>query len=106
MFYTLNHCERVLVGVEGGSWEALLGAGINDWGGLSPLTRDFVNPEKPWPHLAALEKATAAAGKVLVPRWVLLPSFFGFFWPPGVHHRRLQTAALQLKHYKVAKLCM
>ena len=50
------------------SWRALLGAGINDWGGLSPLTRDFVNPEKPWPHLETLAEATADAGKALVPR--------------------------------------
>ena len=50
------------------SWQRLLGAGINDWGGLSPLTRDFVNPEKPWPHLKGLADATAATGKNLVPR--------------------------------------
>ena len=50
------------------SWRALLGAGINDWGGLSPLTRDFVNPEKPWPHIHALAAVTAAAGFALLPR--------------------------------------
>lgn len=55
-----------------GGWRALLGAGINDWGGLSPLTRDFVNPEKPWPHLLALADATAAEGMALVPRWEAL----------------------------------
>jgi FO synthase len=36
----------------------LLDAGINDWGGVSPLTRDFINPEAPWPHLAALRAVT------------------------------------------------
>ena len=50
------------------SWAALLGAGINDWGGLSPLTRDFVNPEKPWPHIHALAAVTAASGFALLPR--------------------------------------
>ena len=50
------------------SWQALLSAGINDWGGLSPLTRDFVNPDKPWPHLSALSDVTAAAGFPLLPR--------------------------------------
>ena len=50
------------------SWRALLDAGINDWGGVSPLTRDYVNPEKPWPHVESLAAATAATGKVLLPR--------------------------------------
>ncbi len=50
------------------SWAALLAAGINDWGGLSPLTRDFVNPEKPWPHIAGLAAVTARAGFALLPR--------------------------------------
>lgn len=52
------------------SWRALLDAGINDWGGVSPLTRDYVNPEKPWPHVESLAAATAAAGKVLLPRQI------------------------------------
>lgn len=55
------------------SWGALLSAGINDWGGLSPLTRDFVNPEKPWPHIHALAAVTAAAGFALLPRCALGP---------------------------------
>ena len=52
------------------SWRALLDAGINDWGGVSPLTRDYVNPERPWPHVQSLAAATAATGKVLLPRQV------------------------------------
>lgn len=44
------------------SWRSLLDAGINDWGGISPVTKDFVNPEKPWPHISLLGAATAAAG--------------------------------------------
>ena len=50
------------------SWRALLDAGINDFGGMSPVTRDYVNPEKPWPALTELAAATAAAGFALVPR--------------------------------------
>ena len=41
----------------------IVGAGINDWGGVSPLTPDFVNPEAPWPHLDELARETALAGK-------------------------------------------
>ena len=41
---------------------AIVGAGINDWGGVSPLTPDYVNPEAPWPHLERLARETAAAG--------------------------------------------
>ena len=41
-------------------------AGINDWGGVSPLTPDFVNPEAPWPQLEHLRGQTEAAGKILV----------------------------------------
>ena len=43
----------------------LIGAGLNDWGGVSPVTPDHVNPEAPWPHLGELARRTADAGKVL-----------------------------------------
>src|SRR5262249_10381817 len=46
-----------------GSLRRLIDAGINDWGGVSPVTPDHVNPEHPWPQLDALARATAAAGK-------------------------------------------
>lgn len=46
----------------------LIGAGINDWGGVSPVTVDHVNPESPWPSLQRLAEVTSAAGKVLAPR--------------------------------------
>ena len=48
-----------------GRLEALIAAGIDDWGGVSPVTIDHVNPEAPWPTLAELEARTRAAGKVL-----------------------------------------
>jgi FO synthase len=53
----------------------LIDAGINDWGGVSPVTPDHVNPEAPWPHLPALERATNAAGKQLVERLAIYPAF-------------------------------
>ena len=51
----------------------LLAAGANDWGGVSPVTPDHVNPEAPWPHLDALAAATASAGRVLVERLAIGP---------------------------------
>ena len=54
---------------------ALLRAGVNDWGGVSPVTPDHVNPEAPWPHLDALHRATAAAGRVLRERLAVGPAY-------------------------------
>jgi FO synthase len=53
----------------------LLDAGIDDWGGVSPLTPDHVNPEKPWPAAAALSSRTAARGKRLRERLTVYPEF-------------------------------
>ncbi len=53
----------------------LIGAGINDWGGVSPVTPDFVNPEAPWPHLDALARDSAAASKHLCERLALYPAY-------------------------------
>ena len=50
-------------------------AGINDWGGVSPVTPDHVNPERPWPHLKELEKATEAKGYLLLERLALHPAY-------------------------------
>ncbi len=58
-----------------GSLGALLGAGINDWGGVSPVTPDHVNPEAPWPQLQVLEQAATEAGKQLLPRLALYPEY-------------------------------
>ena len=54
---------------------ALLRAGVNDWGGVSPVTPDHVNPEAPWPHLDALAEGTAAAGRLLRERLAIGPAF-------------------------------
>ena len=53
----------------------LIRAGINDWGGVSPVTPDHVNPEAPWPQLADLELETAECGRQLVERLALNPAY-------------------------------
>jgi FO synthase len=53
----------------------LIDAGINDWGGVSPVTPDHVNPEAPWPHLRVLEAATNEAGMELVERLAIYPAY-------------------------------
>ncbi|MHB1929222.1 MAG: 5-amino-6-(D-ribitylamino)uracil--L-tyrosine 4-hydroxyphenyl transferase CofH [Acidimicrobiales bacterium] len=54
---------------------ALLDAGIDDWGGVSPITPDHVNPERPWPAIEAIRSATESRGRVLAPRLTVYPSF-------------------------------
>jgi FO synthase len=58
-----------------GALSALIRAGINDWGGVSPVTPDHVNPEAPWPHLDRLREETAAADRELVERLAVGPHF-------------------------------
>ena len=53
----------------------LLAAGIDDWGGVSPVTADHVNPERAWPALDLLRAATEGAGHVLAPRMTIYPEF-------------------------------
>ncbi len=53
----------------------LIASGLNDWGGISPVTPDHVNPEAPWPHLDDLARDTAASGKLLVERLGIYPKF-------------------------------
>lgn len=50
-------------------------AGINDWGGISPLTRDYVNPEAPWPQITELRRETEQLGFTLVPRLPIYPEY-------------------------------
>ncbi len=62
-----------------------LDAGINDWGGVSPLTIDWVNPEAPWPHLSKLEAVTRAGGFTLRPRLPVYPEYLTSEWiDPGL----------------------
>jgi FO synthase len=58
-----------------GALAEMIAAGINDWGGVSPVTPDHVNPERPWPALDRLAEETAAAGKVLVERLAIYPAY-------------------------------
>ena len=58
-----------------GALPRLVQAGINDWGGVSPLTPDHVNPEAPWPHLDKLAIETEAAGKFLEQRLTVYPTY-------------------------------
>src|SRR6267378_2756104 len=55
----------------------LLEAGINDWGGISPVTKDFINPEAAWPQISRLKSETEARGFVLRERLALYPEFVG-----------------------------
>jgi 2-iminoacetate synthase ThiH len=56
-------------------YEDLLDAGINDWGGVSPLTPDYINPEKPWPHLEQLRLRTESKGLQLRQRLPIYSEF-------------------------------
>ena len=72
----------------------LLDAGINDWGGVSPLTPDFINPEKPWPHLEQLQTRTEAKGFQLRQRLPVYPEFMGAAMSKSAFlSKKLQVAA-------------
>ncbi len=58
-----------------GDFPRLLDAGINDWGGISPVTKDFINPEAPWPEITRLREKTADAGFALRERLAIYPEF-------------------------------
>jgi FO synthase len=69
------------------SLELLVRSGLNDWGGVSPLTVDYINPEAPWPELADLRRRTEAAGYVLRERLCVYPEFLRErprFFDPGM----------------------
>ena len=71
----------------------IVAAGINDWGGVSPVTPDFVNPEAPWPHLEDLSRETAAAGKHLHERLTIYPAYarkLSTWVDPALHERVLE----------------
>ncbi len=74
--------------------ELLLRAGANDWGGVSPVTVDFINPEAPWPTLRELRRRTEAAGARLVERLPVYPEHLadGSFFEPGVREAALRFA--------------
>jgi FO synthase len=69
-----------------------LSAGINDWGGISPVTRDFINPEMAWPHVASLKAITAKAGFELRERLAAYPRYVR---EPGSITESLRRRALE-----------
>jgi FO synthase len=74
---------------------SLVRAGINDWGGVSPVTPDHVNPEAPWPHLEDLARSTDAAGRALVERLALTPAYAARpeFWTDSAITPRVRRAS-------------
>ena len=78
-------------------YEKLLDGGINDWGGVSPLTPDYINPEAPWPHLLDLQRRTEAAGQKLKQRLPVYPEFIASVVDRGgMLGDRLRSAAESL----------
>lgn len=82
-------------------FEAYLDAGVNDWGGVSPVTIDFVNPEAPWPHLSELRRRTNAAGFELKPRLCVYPQFIDRNWLDGAVYEKV-VAAVDENGYAIA----
>ncbi len=76
-----------------GVYQALIGAGIDDWGGVSPVTPDHVNPEAPWPELEALALRTAEMDKILVPRLPVYPAWAA--QPAKWLHSKVATRVMQ-----------
>jgi len=74
-----------------------LAAGINDWGGISPLTPDYVNPEAPWPHVSALADTCAQEGFQLEARLPIYTEYIGRpgFLEPSMHVAISQHAAIR-----------
>ena len=73
----------------------LISAGINDWGGVSPVTPDHVNPEAPWPTIERLRAETAQAGKHLTERLAIYPDYArdpGRWLDPALHAQVLRAA--------------
>ncbi|MFI5080338.1 MAG: bifunctional FO biosynthesis protein CofGH [Streptosporangiales bacterium] len=64
----------------GDAYQLILAAGIDDWGGVSPLTPDHVNPERPWPQIDELARRTEAAGMALRERLTIYPPYLAEPW--------------------------
>ncbi|MBN9145153.1 MULTISPECIES: 5-amino-6-(D-ribitylamino)uracil--L-tyrosine 4-hydroxyphenyl transferase CofH [unclassified Novosphingobium] len=70
----------------------LIAAGINDWGGVSPVTIDHVNPEAPWPEVTRLRAGTEHAGRSLVARLPAYPAWLGADWQAPAMRRAIMAA--------------
>ncbi len=77
------------------SIELFLSAGINDWGGISPLSKDYVNPEAPWPHIAMLAERCAREGFRLSERLAIYPEYINDEWVDPALAPRLATLAIE-----------
>ncbi len=77
-------------------------AGINDWGGISPVTKDYINPEAPWPAIAELAAATADAGFELRERLSVYPRFYSTKWLPHQVMKRVQMLQDQIADHPVS----
>lgn len=79
-----------------GSVAMLVDAGVNDFGGVSPLTPDYINPERPWPHLAQLREDVVACGRTLAPRLPIYPPWLNATWVDARLLPRLRAAQAEL----------
>src|SRR5204863_147672 len=81
----------------GDQYALILAAGIDDWGGVSPLTPDHVNPERPWPQIEELTRRTEAAGLRLAERLTIYPGYLREPWldPPLAAHVAALADALR-----------
>lgn len=77
----------------------LIEAGINDWGGISPVTADFINPEAPWPHLQELSALCAESGFELKPRLPVYPEFLDY-------HRWIDPGLRDAVEKQGARVCV
>lgn len=77
----------------------LIGAGINDLGGISPITPDFINPERPWPHLHSLRSALASHGWTLSPRLPIYDEWIDTRWVDPSLRPAIQQAQEVLHHW-------
>ena len=85
------------------NYDELLDAGINDWGGISPLTPDFINPEKPWPYLQQLRTRTESKGYRLRQRLPVYPEFLSsVVKQPGILSEKTSSAADSLGYARRA----
>jgi FO synthase len=85
-------------------FDELLSAGIDDWGGVSPVTPDFINPEKPWPHLEQLRRVTEAKGYILRQRLPVYPEFLPALTSrAGLLAEKLEAAADPHGYARIAK---
>jgi 7,8-didemethyl-8-hydroxy-5-deazariboflavin synthase CofG subunit len=85
-------------------YEDLVDAGINDWGGISPLTPDFINPEKPWPHHDQLRLRTESKGFALRQRLPVYPEFIPALTErSGLLSEKLRAAADELGFARITR---